>query len=58
VEVNYGLPPRSFDSFAAAASEASRSRLYGGIHFLPAIENGVKQGKAVGSFIVHKIITQ
>jgi hypothetical protein len=58
VEVNYGLPPRSFDSFAAAASEASRSRLYGGIHFLPAIENGVKQGKAVGLFIVHTIITQ
>lgn len=58
VEVNYGLPPRSFDSFAAAASEASRSRLYGGIHFLPAIENGVKQGKAVGSFIANKIITQ
>lgn len=58
VEVNYGLPPRSFDSFAAAASEASRSRLYGGIHFLPAIENGAEQGKAVGSFIVHKIITK
>jgi hypothetical protein len=55
VEVHYGLPPRSFDSFTAAASEASRSRLYGGIHFLPAIENGVKQGKAVGSFIAHKI---
>jgi hypothetical protein len=55
VEVNYGLPPRSFASFYAAASEASRSRLYGGIHFLPAIENGVEQGRQVGSYLIAQL---
>jgi hypothetical protein len=35
-----GLPPRSFTSFRAAATEAAVSRLYGGIHFRSAIERG------------------
>ncbi|WP_421795196.1 vanadium-dependent haloperoxidase [Haliscomenobacter sp.] len=55
VEVIYGLPPRSFPSFSAAATEASRSRLYGGIHFLPAIENGVKQGQAIGNYLIQQL---
>lgn len=44
-----GLAPRSFDSFFDAADEAAISRLYGGIHFRPAIELGVQQGKCIGS---------
>ena len=43
-----GLPPRSFDSFTAAAEEAAVSRLYGGIHFRTAIERGLAQGACVG----------
>lgn len=43
-----GLPPRSFPSFSAAASEAAISRLYGGIHFRSAIDLGVLQGRCVG----------
>jgi membrane-associated phospholipid phosphatase len=43
-----GLPIRPFASFAEAAREAALSRLYGGIHFRSAIENGLSQGTCVG----------
>ncbi len=55
VEIPYGLPMRSFDSFLEAASEAAISRLYGGIHYRPAIENGVEQGRKLGTFVVDKL---
>jgi hypothetical protein len=51
VEVEYGLPVRSFKSFYAASEEAAVSRLYGGIHYAPACFNGVEQGEAVGRFV-------
>jgi PAP2 superfamily len=46
-----GFAPRSFGSFFQAADEAAISRLYGGIHFRSAIENGVTQGKCVGEAV-------
>lgn len=45
-----GLPARSFKSFWDAANEAGISRLYGGIHFRAAIEDGLEQGRCVGAF--------
>ena len=54
-EVKYGLPVRSFTSFIDASEEAAISRLYGGIHYMPAIENGVTQGRALGNYVVDKI---
>lgn len=45
-----GLPARKFSSFWAAAQEAAVSRLYGGIHFRPAIERGLDQGRCVGAY--------
>jgi hypothetical protein len=50
-EVEYGLTKRSFDSFLDASEEAAISRLYGGIHYMMAIENGVAQGENVGLYI-------
>ncbi len=50
-----GLPARNFSSFRAAAAEARISRLYGGIHFRDAIENGGEQGRMIGDFILKKI---
>lgn len=44
-----GLAPRTFSSFFDAAEEAAISRLFGGIHYLSAIEVGSEQGKCVGS---------
>ncbi len=55
VEVDYELPPKSFQSFTQAADEAGISRLYGGIHYRPAIENGKAQGRAVGQWVLQKI---
>ena len=46
-----GLPDRTYNSFWQAADEAAISRLYGGIHYLPAIELGVAQGKCIGAQI-------
>ena len=54
-EVQWGLPVRNFDSFYEAADEAAISRLYGGIHYMPAIENGVAQGKVIGNYIVEEL---
>jgi hypothetical protein len=50
-----GLQPRSFNSFYQAADEAAVSRLYGGIHYREANENGVKQGKMVGQSVMKNI---
>jgi len=47
-----GLPARDFPSFWAAAEEAGISRLYGGIHFRSAIEQGLEQGRCVGAYAV------
>ncbi len=54
-EEKYGLPTRTFSSFVAASEEAAISRLYGGIHFMPAITDGFEQGKQVGKFIIENI---
>jgi hypothetical protein len=46
--LDLGLSPRSYTSFYDCADEAAMSRLYGGIHFMPAITIGVDQGKKIG----------
>jgi hypothetical protein len=45
-----GFEARPFANFRAAADEAGMSRLYGGIHFMPAIVKGLDQGRVVGAF--------
>lgn len=42
---------RSFSSVSAAASEAAISRLYGGIHFRSAIQDGLSAGIAIGQWM-------
>ncbi|QJD77944.1 vanadium-dependent haloperoxidase [Spirosoma rhododendri] len=54
-EVTFDLPERKFSSFRQAASEAAISRLYGGIHYRDAIENGQVQGKAIGDFVIDRL---
>lgn len=54
-EVAYGLPVRNFKSFWHASEEAANSRLYGGIHYRSAIEEGFDQGKRLGNFVVDKL---
>jgi hypothetical protein len=57
-ETGYGLPVRHFHSFEAAAAEAAISRMYGGIHYRSAVENGLEQGRKIGKAIVKKIDLQ
>lgn len=57
-EVQWGIAARSFKSFDEAADQAAISRLYGGIHYRPAIENGVTQGRNIGKWIIGKVKTK
>ncbi len=50
-ELPFGIPIRSFPSFNKAADEAALSRLYGGIHYRAAIDEGLKQGRSLGTLI-------
>lgn len=47
-----GFANRKFASFWEAANQAGISRLYGGIHFRAAIENGLAQGKCIGAYAI------
>jgi hypothetical protein len=53
-EYKYGHGVRSFKSFYDAANEASVSRLYGGIHYRSALDNGSAMGKKVGQYVLEK----
>lgn len=57
-ELDYGLPSREYNSFMEASAEAAISRFYGGIHYMPAIDEGVWQGKKVGELIWSRISTK
>lgn len=57
-EVEYGLPVRSYGSFLEASQEAAISRLYGGIHYRPAIDDGIVQGEQVGRLVIGSVRTR
>ncbi len=57
-EVAYGLPSRKFDGFLEASEEAAISRLYGGIHYRMAIDNGIAQGEQVGGHVINRLRTR
>jgi hypothetical protein len=46
------LKPRHYANFWAAANEAGISRLYAGIHYRAAIDNGLSQGRCIGAYAV------
>ena len=57
-EVAFGLPIRKYDSFIHASEEAAISRLYGGIHYMMAITEGVAQGHKVGETVAQTLETK
>jgi hypothetical protein len=57
-EIEFGLTARSFKSFNEAAEEAAISRMYGGIHYRPAVDHGMTEGKAVATFVLQKVKTR
>jgi hypothetical protein len=46
---------RHFNSFQEAASEASISRVYGGIHYRNSVDMGAGAGKKVGELVIQKV---
>lgn len=46
---------RDFSSFRQAASEASVSRLYGGIHYRPSLDTGLVCGRIISNHLMQKL---
>jgi hypothetical protein len=42
---------RYFSSFSQAATENGESRIYAGIHFRSAVEDGIRHGNQIGNFV-------
>lgn len=57
-ELEFDIPVRHFKSFKLAAEEAAISRFYGGIHYMPSIKNGIKEGARIGDFVAQKLKTR
>ncbi|MCB9033856.1 MAG: phosphatase PAP2 family protein [Chitinophagales bacterium] len=53
-QVRFNLPVQYFNSFNEAAYQAGESRIYGGIHYRKAIDDGRVQGNKIGTFIWKK----
>ncbi len=49
-----GAPARSYPTFGAAAEEAAVSRLYGGIHYRNANEQGLACGRRIGATVLER----
>lgn len=50
-----GFPARTFNSFRDIGVDAGNSRFYGGIHYQPSIDAGLKQGRTVGVNIINRL---
>lgn len=51
-QVDVGQPARSFTSFTAAREEVAWSRVYAGVHYLPAVLDGLTQGRCIGGRVL------
>ena len=50
-----GFPPRTFNTFHEFALDAVNSRFYGGIHYQPSINAGLKEGTTIGDNVVNAL---
>lgn len=51
-QVDVGQPARAFASFTAARTEVAWSRVYAGVHYLPAVLDGLTQGRCIGGRVL------
>lgn len=51
----WGWPDRKFENVRQASEEAALSRLYGGIHYREAMEEGLVEGRKIGEYIFSKL---
>ncbi len=54
-QMDIGQPPRTFASFSAARDEVAISRVYAGVHYFPAVVDGLVQGQCIGRRIMRTI---
>lgn len=54
-ERRWGWPDRKFESVKQAAQEAGHSRMYGGIHYREAFEQGLLEGEKIGEYVFSKL---
>jgi hypothetical protein len=54
-QMEFGIKPRAFRSFREAAQEASMSRVYGGIHYVPSCEQGSLNGQKIGQLVTERL---
>jgi len=57
-QTDIGQPPRRFASFSAARREVAMSRVYAGVHYFPAVVDGLTQGECIGRKVVHALHTR
>lgn len=51
-------PARTFLSFTQARDESAFSRVYAGVHFVPAVVNGLAQGQCIGQRVLGRLKTR
>jgi hypothetical protein len=47
-QVDVGQPPRAFRNFSHAREDVAWSRVWAGVHYIPGVIDGVKQGECIG----------
>lgn len=57
-QMDIGAPPRSYRNFTPARDEVAVSRVYGGLHFVPAVVNGLTQGQCIGQRVLGRLKTR
>ncbi len=57
-QVDVGQPPRPFDNFSAALNEVAVSRVWAGVHYVPAVVDGMQQGVCIGQRVLERLKTR
>ena len=57
-QVDIGFAPRPFKSFSAARDEVAISRVYGGIHYVRSVMDGLAQGECIGERVMTRLKTR
>jgi hypothetical protein len=47
---------RAYSSFHAFADEGFLARIYGGMHFRSSLEEGAREGKKVGNWVINHFL--
>lgn len=57
-QVDIGQPPRTFANFSAALEDVAVSRIYAGVHYVPAVVDGVSHGRCIGERVLQRLKTR